>query len=97
MKNWVGHSKLIPIDFVELFNRKVIINELESSLNNYNKPESSVVAEDETEALVVAEVVQEDGYTNTEIKKRDKIASANLDEDNLEEQEKNETEEPVAT
>ena len=97
MKNWVGHSKLIPIDFVELFKRKVIINELESSLNNYNKPESSVVAEDETEALFVAEVVQEDGYTNTKIKKRDKIASANLDEDNLEEQEKNETEEPVAT
>ena len=52
MNHWVGHSKMYPIGVDELFEGKFIINELESSLND----------DDETEASVVAAVVQEDIY-----------------------------------
>ena len=52
MNHWVGHSKMYPIGVDELFEGKFIINELESSLNN----------DDETEASVVVAVVQEDIY-----------------------------------
>ena len=41
--NWVGNSKMKPIDADELFNRKEIINELESSLNKNDQTEESVV------------------------------------------------------
>ena len=50
--HWVGNSKTKPINVDELFYRKFIINELESSLNN----------DDETEASVFVAVVQEDIY-----------------------------------
>ena len=54
MKNHcVGHPKMKPIDVDELFYRNFIINELESSLNNDDKAEASVVAEDETKASFV--------------------------------------------
>ena len=42
----------------EFFNRKVIVNELGYSLNDDDAIGSSVVAEDETEASVVAELVK---------------------------------------
>ena len=41
----VGHSKIKPLDVDKLFNRKVVINELESSLNINDQTEASVVAE----------------------------------------------------
>ena len=43
-----------PIDVDELFNRRVIISELESSLNDDDAIESSVVPEGKTEASFVA-------------------------------------------
>ena len=48
MKNHcVGNSKMKPIDADEFFNRNVIIDELESTLNDYGATYASVVAEDE--------------------------------------------------
>ena len=44
MCHWVVHSKMKPIDADELFNRKVVIDELESNINDKNETESSVVA-----------------------------------------------------
>ena len=55
--HWVGHSKMKPIDDDKLFNRKVIIDELESDLNDYDK----------TEASSVTEVVQEGAFLNTSL------------------------------
>ena len=43
-----------PIDVDELLNIRVIIRELESSLNDDDTIGASVVIEDETEASVVA-------------------------------------------
>ena len=43
--NWVRHSLIKPIDVNELFNRRVIIRELESSLNYHDTIDASVVAE----------------------------------------------------
>ena len=34
MNHWVGYSLMKPSDVVKLFNRRVIISELESSLIN---------------------------------------------------------------
>ena len=42
--HWVGHSKMKPIDVNKSFNRNVIINELEFSLNDDDdKTEASVI------------------------------------------------------
>ena len=45
MCHWVGYLKMKPIDVDEFFNRKEIINELESSLNVNEKTKASVDAE----------------------------------------------------
>ena len=51
MKNhWVGNSQIKPIDVDELFNIKVIIDKLGSSLNENDAIDASVVADDVTEA-----------------------------------------------
>ena len=42
-KHWVGLSLIQHIDADELFNRRVIISELESILNYYDTIDSSVV------------------------------------------------------
>ena len=63
--HWVGPSKINPIDVDFFVHIKVIINELESSLN----------VDDTTESPVVTEVVQEDVSVNNERKKRHKIDS----------------------
>ena len=42
---WIRHSIMKPIYVDELFNRKVIINELESSLNDDDAIDASVVPE----------------------------------------------------
>ena len=70
-----------PTDVDELFDKKVIIDELKSNLNDNGGKEASVVTQ----------VIQEDAYLNTEIKKRVKIASENQDEENPEELDTNET------
>ena len=57
--HWVGHLLIKLIDVSELFNRRIIIRELESGLNDYDAIYISVVAKGETESSVVAEVVQE--------------------------------------
>ena len=44
MCHWVVHLKMKPIDADELFNRKFVIDELESNINDKNETESSVVA-----------------------------------------------------
>ena len=62
MCHWFGHSKMKPIYIDELFERKFIIDELESNLNYL----------EETEASVVSEVIQEDTYVNTKINKKGK-------------------------
>ena len=58
-----------PIDVDKFFNRRVIISELESSLNNDDTIDASFVPEGETEASVVAEVVQESDKTLVEVGK----------------------------
>ena len=63
--HWIGNLKMKPIYVDELFDRKFIINELESSLNGCYKKESSVVAGYKTEASVVAEMVQYDASVIT--------------------------------
>ena len=50
MKHWVGCSLKKPIGVDEFFNLRVIIHQLESSLNDDDKIDASVVAEGETEA-----------------------------------------------
>ena len=57
INHWVRHSLMKPIGIDELFNRRVIIYELESSLNYDDSIDALVVAEGETEASVVAELV----------------------------------------
>ena len=52
--HWVGNLKMKHIDVDELFDRKVIIYELGSSLNDDDETEASVVAEYKTEAPVVS-------------------------------------------
>ena len=47
-----------PIDVDELFNRRVIISELEYSLNDDNTIDTSFIKEVQKETSVVAEVVQ---------------------------------------
>ena len=47
-----------PIDVDEIFNIRVIISELESSLNDDDTIDSSVVTEGEIEASVLVEVLQ---------------------------------------
>ena len=71
--HWVGRSKMKPIDVEELFNRKVVIDELETNLNDNDK----------TEALVVSEEIQEDASVNTKRKKIGRTVPANQDEDSL--------------
>ena len=46
-----------PIDDGELFNIQVIINDVEYSLNDDTATNASVIAEDETEAPVIEEVL----------------------------------------
>ena len=57
-KHWIGHSLTKHIDVDELFNRSVVIRELESSLNNDGEIGASVVVEDKIEALVASKIVQ---------------------------------------
>ena len=52
-----------PMCIDELFNRRVIIRKLESSLNDADIIDASVVLEGKTEASVVAEVVHKDAIT----------------------------------
>ena len=78
------------------FKRKVIINELESILNKNDTIDAAVVAKDRMDASVVAEVLQENAFVNTKRNKRGKIVYLNQDEDHLEEQDNNETQEPVS-
>ena len=47
-KIWVGHSLIKTIDVDELFNRRDIIRELESSLNHDDVIDASVVSEGKT-------------------------------------------------
>ena len=56
-----------PIDVDKLFNRRIIISELESSLNDDDAIDTSVVTEGQTEASVVAELVQEADRTLYEL------------------------------
>ena len=56
-----------PIDVDKLFNRRIIISELESSLNDDDAIDTSVVTEGKTEASVVAELVQEADRTLYEL------------------------------
>ena len=72
-----------PIYVDELFNRRVIICELGYSLNDDDAIDASVVAKHETEASVVAELLQEGASVNTERKKIVKTVSSNQDEYNL--------------
>ena len=51
---WVGHLKIKQIGVVELFNRKLIMNEFKSSLNDNNQ----------TEAPVVTEIIPEEDYAS---------------------------------
>ena len=95
--HWVGHSLIKPIDVDDLFNKRIIIRELESSLNDDGAIYTSIVEDDKIEASVVVYLVQEDASVNTEIKKRGKIASSYHNEDHLEEQDNNKTQEHVAT
>ena len=46
--HWVVHSLIKPIYFDELFNRRVVIRELESSLNDDDSIDASLVVEGET-------------------------------------------------
>ena len=46
--HWVGHSLVKPIDVDELFNIRVIISELESSLGDDSAIDTSVVPEVKT-------------------------------------------------
>ena len=47
-----------PMDVDELFNRRVIISELEAHFNDDNSIDASGITYIQTETLVVAEVVQ---------------------------------------
>ena len=47
-----------PMDVVKFFNRRVIISELEASLNNDDAIDSSGITKGQTETAVVAEVVK---------------------------------------
>ena len=44
--HWVGHQLIKPINVDKFFNRRVIIRELGSSLNDDDTIDASVVAED---------------------------------------------------
>ena len=67
MNHWVGHSLMKPIDVGECLNRRVVIRELVSSLNEYNKIDAPVGAQGKTEASVVADVVQFYGINMGEV------------------------------
>ena len=54
MNHCVGHSPMKHIDVDELFNKRVIICELESSLNDDDTIDASVVSERETEAYIIS-------------------------------------------
>ena len=45
MWHWVGHSKYKCFDVYEFFDRKVVLDELGSNLNDSDKTENSVVAD----------------------------------------------------
>ena len=45
MCHWVGYLKIKPVDFDELFDRKVTIDEFEYNLNYNDKTEISVLSE----------------------------------------------------
>ena len=45
INHWIGHSIIKPIDANELFNRRVIISELEYSLNDDDTIGASVLTE----------------------------------------------------
>ena len=49
-----------PMDLDKLFNRRVIISELEASLNDDDAIDASGITECQTETAVVAEVVKEE-------------------------------------
>ena len=51
MTHWVGHSLMTPIDVGELFNIKLVISELESSLNDNDKIVASVVENQDEDRL----------------------------------------------
>ena len=82
--HWVGNSLMKPIDFDKFFNIRFTFCELESSLNDDDAIEPSVIEADKTEVSVIVEVVKKDAYLNTERNKRGKIKISNQDEDNLE-------------
>ena len=63
----VGHSIIKPIGFDELFNRRVIISELEASFNYYYAIDASGITEGQTETAVVAELVQNEAITMVEV------------------------------
>ena len=47
-----------PMDIDELFNRRVVISELEACLNDDDAIDASGITEGQTETEIVAEVVQ---------------------------------------
>ena len=81
---WVVYSLMKPIDVDELINNKFIISELEYSLTDDDKVDTSGVAYVRTESSAVEEVVQEDASITITIMKRWKISSSNIDKDYLE-------------
>ena len=46
--HWVGYLLREPIDVDKLFNRRVIISELETSLNDYDAIDASGITEGKT-------------------------------------------------
>ena len=56
-----------PIHADELFNRRVIISELESSFNNDDAIDTSGITEVQTETAVVTELVQKEDRTVVEV------------------------------
>ena len=52
--HWFVHSLMKNIDIDELFNRKIIISEVEYSLNDDDEIELSGITEGQTETPVVA-------------------------------------------
>ena len=58
--HWVGHLLREPIDVDKLFNRRVIISELETILNDYDAIDALGITKVQKETSVVAEVVQKE-------------------------------------
>ena len=65
--HWVGHLLIKSTDVDEFFNIRVIIHELEYSLNGDYAINTSVETEGETESSIVAKLVQKYDITVDEV------------------------------